>query len=1047
LKVGLDRFNRMMVITRSFSYSRQNETWKLEDLTSIELESVLNSRGMKLLKQKQWPMSELKYKKLAFFYHSKSSSEITRKIDKIFRKKQLSVQFSNCIFDRIKIWDLTYWQSLGILKIQSKKMQSLIWKILAVENISKSNSKFTPGIDGIAFKEVPTTKINSIEKILKTSFIRNKLVFLKRNINILKGKSDQAIQRKGIQNLSYFEFKKGFLKTKVNNEKFTDFKMQYKQIIEKPIQYFNDQGIKNEKYNIKLKMNLLNELKPLRLKRYKSEDILWVFLFETNIKSRSLGILTIKDRTLQMLLKLIMEPYMEPLGDTTSFGFRPGRNAHQLISLISNNLAWERFNMTKIKRNKKIKNWDFKVNTIKKLYNRNYIQSWMPRHILKADIESCFDNILHSWLINNIPMPFGYEWLLPRILKYNICVEKLSLDKLIKNGKFDNTFIKGYNNKYYFLEYAKHRIKGIAQSGVLSPLLMNWTLDGLYDNIKKNSIISKFIFSKDKFKKTFLGSFKLAEYIKFYSKSIIDKLVRNKLLKVYKKFQVFIRSWIYRFADDFIVVTTDEDVMCNIKFGIEKFLSIRGLKFSEKNSIIKKWVINQKLHFLNWTFHAVHSKIKKKHKVCWIFKADTKIAGSIKDWIGLYIYPAKKSILNLRKFIKQILTLKNSNNELKKIIKKLAYVITGWSNYFSPAPKQIYLRSHLDWYIWSKCKSYLYKKFGTRGFDKAFRFYLRDSNGQFTSLHIDNKTNLFIVPKLSNLSAESNWGFLRLNKELFHNSFLNRPNAFFKRFIKNKIYYKDLKSSLCVSQDFKCFICNERIFNFNNIASENFNFTHFIKENAFIKNFVVCDKNSQFFVKLFNWCASMESEDIYYFTGNKLTKNLDINYCLPKELSLYSVLGFYTFFYKLLNSRENLFLVHKQCHKEKIIYDRILRKLFRAFFKAELNKYSLTKKTVSKTLFQQCCFKAIIVLFDYLLLENKYKFIFNSNIFKRAINIVSESLFNNDLADLKIFDKFTIRKKKTINKNYLKIYKHRMIKKKKLLDYRSRRINYGLKKQ
>ena len=73
---------------------------------------------------------------------------------------------------------------------------------------------------------------------------------------------------------SFFEFKKGFLKTKVNNEKFTDFKMQYKQIIEKPIQYFNDQGIKNEKYNIKLKMNLLNELKPLRLKRYKSADIL-----------------------------------------------------------------------------------------------------------------------------------------------------------------------------------------------------------------------------------------------------------------------------------------------------------------------------------------------------------------------------------------------------------------------------------------------------------------------------------------------------------------------------------------------------------------------------------------------------------------------------------------------------------------------------------------------------------------------------------------------------------------------------------------------------
>jgi hypothetical protein len=87
---------------------------------------VLNSRGVKLLKQKQWPMFDFKYKKLALFYYSRSSSEIACKIDKIFRKKQFSVQFPNCIFNRTKMHDLAYWRSLGILKIQSKKMQSLI---------------------------------------------------------------------------------------------------------------------------------------------------------------------------------------------------------------------------------------------------------------------------------------------------------------------------------------------------------------------------------------------------------------------------------------------------------------------------------------------------------------------------------------------------------------------------------------------------------------------------------------------------------------------------------------------------------------------------------------------------------------------------------------------------------------------------------------------------------------------------------------------------------------------------------------------------------
>ena len=44
----------------------------------------------------------------------------------------------------------------------------------------------------------------------------------------------------------------------------------------------------------------------------------------------------------------------------------------------------------------------------------------------------------------------------------------------------------------------------------------------------------------------------------------------------------------YRFADNFIVGINAEDVMCNITVGIKKFLSIRGFKFSEEKTIIKK---------------------------------------------------------------------------------------------------------------------------------------------------------------------------------------------------------------------------------------------------------------------------------------------------------------------------------------------------------------------------------------------------------------------------------------------------------------------------
>ena len=52
---------------------------------------------------------------------------------------------------------------------------------------------------------------------------------------------------------------------------------------------------------------------------------------KANWKVRVIGRHKVKDRAIQMLLKLVLEPILEPMGDKHSIGFRPGREFHQVV--------------------------------------------------------------------------------------------------------------------------------------------------------------------------------------------------------------------------------------------------------------------------------------------------------------------------------------------------------------------------------------------------------------------------------------------------------------------------------------------------------------------------------------------------------------------------------------------------------------------------------------------------------------------------------------------------------------------------------------------